>query len=103
MRIPARPPARTGPCGTRPAARSSAAGDGGGDLDPAVVAARRVGLRRLAVDEHVDVLAQDAALVEDPTLERAVGRLEPLEQLGHRRALDVVPGAAAGELLHLSA
>src|SRR5919201_402433 len=66
----------------------------GQDVD-AVVRRHSCLLRaRLAVDEHVDVAAQDAALVEYPALHRGVLALEREQQVAYAAAVDAVLGAA---------
>lgn len=56
----------------------------------------------LAVDEHVDVAPDDAALIQDPAFERAARPFEVLQRLVDGRAVDIVLPLAAGELLQLS-
>jgi len=53
-------------------------------------------LRLVSVDEGVDVLADLPALLEDPTLERALLALEHLQQLTDRLADDLLLRNARG-------
>jgi hypothetical protein len=72
-------------------------------VDPVVGADRRLLTAELAVHEHVDVPAQDPALVEDPAPRRRVRALELRQQLPDRAAFDGVLGEIAGEALQRSA
>ena len=59
----------------------------------------RLLLDPLAVDEHVDVPSENAALVQDPATRGRVLPLERAQQLSDRGALDRVLGTIAGESL----
>jgi hypothetical protein len=73
------------------------------DVDSVVRADRRLLAAELAVDEHVDVTPDRAALVEDPTGERRMRSLEAAEQLDDSGTLDGMLGAVAGEALERTA
>jgi hypothetical protein len=75
-----------------------AAGDRGQDLDAGVGGNRRVLPAALAVDEHVDVLPDQAALVDDPAAQRGMLALELAQQLEDRGRLELVLPSAAGQL-----
>src|SRR6185436_5113999 len=68
-------------------------------VDPIARFDRGVLLDALAVDEHVDVPPEDAALVEDPAARRGMRALELAQQLPHRFALEHMLSTIARKLL----
>src|SRR5215217_5602388 len=78
---------------------SRPAGDGRQHVHPVGRPDRRGRLRRLAVDEDVDVAPDVPALVEDPPGHRGLRPLEVLQQSDDGLAVRRVLAAVAGHLL----
>ena len=75
----------------------SAPADGRDDVDAGVVPKRRVELRALPVDVHVDVPAQRRPGLAQPVANAGPALVQPVDRLGDRGGLDIEPAGQVGE------